>query len=199
LLKEKGGRGFPYVTLMNAKGDVLWEFWPEDKAAFDTAHNWASKLTAFMTKAAATPEDKALAASASLLDACGRQQRPQSKSFADLEACAKVEGVNAEIMAMYKPKRIEMAMAAAQQDGGKAILDMFKAGERPTGSSAIGFYYYGSRAAITAKDAENANKMVDLFEAAGAKNERFRERAKTDAAKMREEIKAFAAPAEPAK
>lgn len=195
LFKEKGGRGFPFVTLMTADGDVIWEFRPTDKDAFDHAHKWASKLPAAKAKAAAKPDDKILEANAILLDSIGRSQRKQVKTDDELVALSKLDGIDAEILKAFKPKVLEMAMGKARQDGGKAAFELFKAGERPSADQELPFYYHCARAAMAAKDVDNATKLVDLFAAAGAKNERFKERVLEDAAKMREQIKSMTAPA----
>ncbi len=193
LLTKKGGGGFPFVTIMTSDGDVLWEFWPQDKSAFDAAYGQAKRLIELKAKSVASPTDKVVAANHMLLDSSGRQQRPQVASIADLQTAAATPGADAKLVEAFKEKIPSLAMNAARSDGGKAVYELLRGGYTPSGRSTIGMYYYGAKGAIVAKDAANASKFVALFEAAASKNPQFAERAKKDADKMREEIKALSA------
>ena len=196
LLQKKGGRGFPFVTIMNASGEVVWEVRPTSKEVVETALGDAGHLVKLRKKSKANADNQALAANVALLDALGRSQR-KAPSVDELDKAAAVAGVDAKILERYnkwrKGQALQQAMQKFREDGGIAVYDIFKKGEAPEDGdpSAIGFYYYATKGAIKAGDAEAAMKTVDKFVAEASKNPRFAERAKKDADGMREEIKAI--------
>ena len=194
LLGKKGGRGFPFCAIMDASGEVLWEANPQSKKSMTEAMENAKLLQSLWKQQMKNPEDAGLKASVTIMIQLGWQQRGQPKR-AVLEAAAKVEGIDAKVLAVFNKWRIndDFQQAFRAEDGGTIVYKMFKAGKTPekgTGTSLI-FGYYGAKGAIKAKDVAAATTLCNLFEAEGvAMNDpRMTPKVKADAAKLREEIK----------
>ncbi len=160
LLGEKGGRGFPYCTIMNADGEVIWEVRPESADVFSKAVANANKLAGFQAKVAKNPEDKVAAASAALLDAIGRQQR-QEPDLDDLVEHTKVEGVDKEILAAFEAWREEKAMMKALRRPSSSY-EFFKNTPPKNAEGLIGAYFY-LQVAMGAVDEEDAKTAKDVF------------------------------------
>jgi hypothetical protein len=191
-----GGRGFPYCTIMNADGEVIWEVRPTDEETWHTALDKAKKLQAMKASLEKHPDDAALAANIALLDASGRSQRPMP-DISELEKLAETKGVDpvlkAEFDKLKVSARIRQAMGSAQSDGGAAVYALWKEGAGPADNDgqAIGFYRYAVDGAISAKHAADAKQLLDKFVELGSKLERYRERVKADAEKLQAEIDAL--------
>ncbi len=182
---------------MNSKGDVVWEFWPADKAAFDKAFNAATLLVELQTKAAAKPEDKALAAGVKLLDHFGREQRKTSLKDEEIKALGATKGLDDRVVTQFKAwendKKLMDALQSTRADGGEGALKLFKEGTEVTGRLALPFYYWVVQGAIKGKDAANGTKALDLFIKAGSSRKDFAERAKKDIDAMRAKLKEISA------
>lgn len=193
LLRPKGGRGFPYCTIMDASGEVVWEVRPTSKEALDEAFANATQLVSWREKLAKTPDDAAISANVALLDALGRQQR-EAPSVADLDKHAQAKGVDPNLRKRFDAWRgekiIQQAMNAAREDGGKAVYELYKAGTTLAAGNRmeLSFLMAAARGAIAAKDKETATKAVDALEKVTGQNERVQARMKEEAAKMRAQI-----------
>lgn len=166
LLAEKGGRGFPYCTIMDASGDVVWEARPSSQAAFDGAVKHAKQLVSLKAELAKSPDDAGLKASVALLDGMGREQR-QGPTPAALSEHVKVKGVDASVVAQFKSWRIgaEIMGALRGRDGSTKIYKMYKAGTKIPASFAYPqFYYmYAARGAIAKKDRKVAMEAISTL------------------------------------
>lgn len=182
---------------MNSKGDVVWEFRPADKAAFDTAFSAASLLVEMQKKAAANSDDKASIAGVKLLDHFGRQQRPTSLKDDEIKAFGATEGLDARVKTHFKTwqnnQKFTDAFQSTRADGGAAIFNLFKEGVDVPSQMALPFYYWVVQGAIKAKDADRGNKALELFIKAGSKRKGFAEQAKKDIEKMRAKLKELSA------
>jgi hypothetical protein len=196
LLKVKGGRGFPYCTLMDAKGEVIWEVRPSGKDAFAKGVKGATALAKYQAALAKDPENKALKANVGILDFMGRSQREKGSTVADLEELAKAEGVDAEILKEFssikKSEQIMGALRNQRRDGGKALLDLARKGVAPDDDDdmATQFWVTVTQAAVNAKDKALATKAVDKF-IASAKGKPFEERAAEFGADLKKKIAAI--------
>lgn len=171
LLGEKGGRGFPYCTIMNADGDVIWEVRPTSREVLQEGLANAKALQALKERLKAKPDDAGLAASVEIMTALGCQQR-ETKPMAELEELAKVEGLDADVKARFdewiEGKKFEellngiMEKATSQEDVGASFLKLYQDGVRPPAGSqtAMMYWYYCTSGAVAAQDKEAATACV---------------------------------------
>lgn len=172
LLQEKGGRGFPYCTIMNADGEVIWEVRPTSREVLQEGLANATALQALKDKLAAKPDDAGLAASVEIMTALGCQQR-ETKPVEELEKLAATEGLDAAVKARFDEwiagKKFEdllnglMEKATSQEDLGESFLKLYKDGVRPPAGSqaAMMYWYYCTAGAVAAQDKEAATACVE--------------------------------------
>lgn len=175
LLQEKGGRGFPYCTIMNADAEVIWEVRPTSREALQEGLASAKALQALKAKLAENPDDAGLAASVEIMTALGSQQR-ETKPMEELEKLAEVEGIDADVKARFdewiEGKKFEemlngvMQNAKSQEDVGAAFLKLYQDGVRPPAGagSTVMFWYYCTLGAVAAQDKEAATACVAELE-----------------------------------
>ncbi len=197
LFGKMGGRGFPYVTLVSADGEVVWEIHLSDKAGFGEALGHARLLMELKSKAAAAPKDEGIAASFKVLDQLGRTQRKALLNEKEMAKLVSNGGVDARVVAYYKrleiekeaEKRIMAAFAKIRNDGGVAVLELFKKNEPIQEHMQVPFYFWAAKGAVKTKDAANAQRAFDLFIKLGSKEEGFIKQAKSEISTLKEEIK----------
>lgn len=163
-----GGRGFPYCTLVNAAGEVVWEVRPTGEQAWKEGLASARKLVDLRAQLEKKPGDKVLEANIALLDFTGRGQRPKPP-VDEIAPHAKVEGADADLVAKFEAMRrdeeIGTAVRNSRQDGGAASYGLWKQGKAPETSHgmALGFYGTATEGAIAAGSAEDARKLLDVL------------------------------------
>ncbi len=192
-LKKMGGRGFPYCTILNADGEVVWEARPTDEASFTEALGHAKTLADFKAALAKDPENKALQANVAIMDFMGRKQREKSRTIEELDELAKVEGVDAKVVAaldgIRKDEILMGALQAFRRDKGEKLLELIKKGTVPEEGHEMetSFWAMAADAAINAKDKALATQAIDKF-VKSAKGKPFEARAKEHADQLREKV-----------
>jgi len=156
MYKEKGGRGFPYCTIMNAAGEVIWEVRPTSEAVVAKGFANANMLVKLQAALSQKPDDQALEASASLLEGIGRSQR-KAPAMSDMEEWGNVKGVDKVVVTAFNAwKKGQEIRGAMRRRGG--AYKLMKEGTQPEKGSvyALGFFMNATRDAIAAKDAKIA-------------------------------------------
>ena len=186
LLSAKGGRGFPYCTIMNADGEVIWEVRPTSREVLQEGLANAKQLQTLKDRLAETPDDAGLAASVELMTALGSQQR-QTKPMPELEELAKVEGIDEAVKTRFttwlEGKKFEerlqgvMQKAKSAEEVGESFLALYKEGVRPPGDSqaSLMYWYYCSLGAVNAQDKEAALACIGELEELAEGDERLGE------------------------
>lgn len=166
-----GGRGFPYCTIINADGEVIWEVRPTSEEVVMKGFADAKMLQGLIEKSKAAPDDKGLKASVALMSALGKGQR-EVGDFAKLDEYAKTEGIDAKVKARFDEwsvgKRFETEfMAAARGSASRdeaygKVYKMYTGGKRaPKGHNyEFAFLMYAGLGAAGAKDLEAANSIL---------------------------------------
>ncbi|MCB9831577.1 MAG: hypothetical protein H6807_03810 [Planctomycetes bacterium] len=165
-----GGRGFPYCCFITAEGEVVYEARPTTELEFKTGLANAQLLVKLRAKAKEKPDDAALKASITILDALGHGQRQNGPSLEEVDAAAKVEGVDERVLGQYrtwkKNQVVSQAMRKAREDGGVAVYEMWKKGEGPDAGSPVelGFHYYAVLGAVKAGQKADAETILAALE-----------------------------------
>ena len=174
LLKEKGGRGFPYLVFMDAEGEVIAKQGGRTVTALEKSVG-ALDVLAKLKNTDLTKDKSAAAASFIARLQLGKIEYADAKEeAATLELSEKQKaGVNAEFtnmeaMEIYQTARKERDFASL----GSKYKKMFDAGRIPTGNLAGFFWNQLLNYAMKEKDAELFGKALDPFKKLNSKNER---------------------------
>ena len=200
LLQEKGGKGFPYVVVMDAKGEVLAQVpWKERTVeGFRKTVKVAGEFTALSAKEKRTPaeemkflrlqhdmhkvEDAAARERANAIDVSDAAVKKDRDEFLFvLDVAAELKGKNLR----EAPARIAL---------GKTFSEWWKAGKEPTDEALAQPYF------ILMLDHAESARDVDLFEKSlGRLRERFGSTPGADGffKKQEERLQKLKAPATP--
>lgn len=171
LMTPLGGLGFPYCVLLDAAGAVVWEVRPESEDVWTRALAGARRLDTVRTELEADDlaesERASKRATATLLDAIGRIQRPWP-SIDSLDAAAAVAGVPDDIRAWYSSERTTQLIRRSTQarDGGRSALQLYRDGKRPDPAQQglpFSFYRAALEGAITTGDATIGYELLENF------------------------------------
>ena len=185
LLQEKGGRGFPYCTIMNAEGDVIWEVRPTSREVLHKGLEDAKVLDALMQRAAKAPDDKGLAASVALLSEMGKGQR-QLREMDELQKLFETKGLDPEVKERFEPwfaaKRFDQRIRALDADAKTpeafhaAVLALYEEGVRPPEGAryVIPFWLSATEGAIQAGKQEVATACLGELDEMAKSNARLR-------------------------
>lgn len=185
LLREKGGRGFPYLVFMDAEGEVTAKQGERTVAGFQATLSALSAIADLQKKA--TAGDKVatvdlLLAEMTLgrLDSAAAKARAEKLGALDGERKQKLDSalIGLEVEDMMAGARTREAAAEMAEK----CLAMLKDGRVPTGRVARTFYLQAMSAAEKAKDAKTyetalgaVEKMMAGQQGADAMLKRFRE------------------------
>ncbi len=171
LITKLLGFGFPYCALIDSDGGVVWEVRPESRDVWDHALAGARRLATLRSELEADASDDATLAAkratATLLDAIGRVQRPWP-SIESLDAAAAVAGVPEDVRAWYAAERSTKLMQRAirADDGGRSALELYRDGERPDSARQglpFSFYRAALEGAITERDVAVGRELLEKF------------------------------------
>jgi hypothetical protein len=177
LLSEKGGRGFPFLAILDANGDVVAKPASRDVAGFEAALADGAKFLDLKAKEDPTVDDRVDLLCLEI--ALGRLDLEQAR-----ESAAGIEGMSdaqkAKVADAILPLEIRSHMPKSRrptpeerQASGKAFAEMFKAGREPTDLRTLQpFFIFMLDYAEAEKDADLFKKALGKLEAAFADNPR---------------------------
>lgn len=188
LLREKGGRGFPYCVVMDPTGEVLWEVRPTTEAILRKGLSDATALHELRKRSADAPGDAGLAASAALLAELGKSQRgalPMEELVA-LRATKGLDEAVAERFDTWKTARefdervlSLLRQSLPEEETAAKMLEMYRKGVMPPEGAgrAASYWYFLFEGAFSADELEVARKAQAGFAALGEGNARMIETA----------------------
>lgn len=173
LLREKGGRGFPYCAILDENGEVLWEARPTSKEVVLEALANASRLNELKGRLAENPDDAGLAASVKLFASFGMGQR-EAPPLDELKSLAETEGLDAKVLELWKAELVDREFeayleslqkeAGSRKDAGIAAYKAWVGGKRPPkGSKSMAGVQYTFMALNGAIDEKNRAHSEQLL------------------------------------
>lgn len=177
LMREKGGRGFPHLAILDENGDVVAKPGSRDVAGFTAAVADGSKFLALRSKEDPTLDDR--------IELLGLEIGLGNYDFAKAkEAAGRIEGMSddqkAKVEELLFPLEIQSLIPPGRnpppeqkQAAGKAFAEMFKAGREPKDQGLMQpFFIFMLDYAEAEKNAELFGEALGKLEAAFGSNPR---------------------------
>lgn len=186
MLQTKGGKGFPYVVMMDDAGEVLTTFRPTSREAVQAAGTRAKEIVDLRAKVKANPKDDDSRARLLMATLRVKASDDDRQALAGVMKSAKVTAATKAAYQGFESREKILAFGDEMQAGMRGIKDkegretaakewqgkaykLFKGGLAPAegGTEYLNYLINATYGAIAAKDRKTATSALKAVEESG--------------------------------